>query len=475
MRLRVVASAIALALGTGCGGPGSVGPVAPGSVASGPSKDGVTRGSLVANARLVGARRIGALLAGDAVRGVAFANDGDVVVTGSFEDTVDFGGTRLTSRGGSDVFVAKYARTGTLRWVRRFGGSKTDRGQSVALLPDGSIFVAGSFMATADFGKKELTTAGNGGASDLFVSRLAPSGTPEWTRALGNDADDGGFSLAVDERGVVVAGVLGKSDGAATTPGIGRDTDALVAAWTLVGDRSWQKTFGNAGTDLAGAVALDAAGDAYVLSDFALPVPAAGGIAGTGPHALTLTKLGRDGSVRWESSVGCESMVNPEAVVVAKDGAVHFAGSLYANATWNGTTIEVPGAGAGLVGSVSREGKRTNLVTVRSSGGASLTALAVDTKGRVVAGGHGDGTLDVAGHPFEGRALYTFFVGPGGTASDVAFLPVKKDADRIARIVATDDAVALVGTLASEVALAKGVAPLLELGGTDGFLGVFAR
>ena len=51
-----------------------------------------------------------------------FAN-GDIVVAGTFSGTVAFdpasaAGSRLTSAGDSDVFVARYGRNGSLMWAR---------------------------------------------------------------------------------------------------------------------------------------------------------------------------------------------------------------------------------------------------------------------------------------------------------------------------------------------------------------------
>jgi hypothetical protein len=40
--------------------------------------------------------------------GVAVDGSGDVIVTGYFDDTVDFGGGPLSSAGGWDIFLVKF-------------------------------------------------------------------------------------------------------------------------------------------------------------------------------------------------------------------------------------------------------------------------------------------------------------------------------------------------------------------------------
>src|SRR6185369_10039985 len=88
-------------------------------------------------------------------RGYSIAVDqaGDVIVAGSFEQTVDFGGGPLTSAGSRDVFIAKYSGlTGAHVWSKRFGSVGDDYGYGVGADPDGNVVLAGAFAGTVDFG-----------------------------------------------------------------------------------------------------------------------------------------------------------------------------------------------------------------------------------------------------------------------------------------------------------------------------------
>ena len=105
-------------------------------------------------------------LSTDVARGVAINSRGDIIVTGNFAGTADFGGVSLTSLGSDDAFVAGYASAqtdghGTALWARRIGSSSTsalDRGLKVAIDnvdTDGdstdNIVVAGFLQGTANF------------------------------------------------------------------------------------------------------------------------------------------------------------------------------------------------------------------------------------------------------------------------------------------------------------------------------------
>ena len=103
---------------------------------------------------------------------VAADGVGDVVVTGNFAGTVDFGGGSLTSAGGSDIFVAKLDAGGSHMWSKRFGAGA---GVSVATDGLGDVVIAGEFGGTVDFGGGPLTSAG---ISDIFVAKFEEQPVP---------------------------------------------------------------------------------------------------------------------------------------------------------------------------------------------------------------------------------------------------------------------------------------------------------
>ena len=68
---------------------------------------------------------------GDAGEDIVTDRRGNSYATGLFSRTARFGAgeaneTELTSAGGQDIFVAKYARDGALLWARSAGGTFVD-------------------------------------------------------------------------------------------------------------------------------------------------------------------------------------------------------------------------------------------------------------------------------------------------------------------------------------------------------------
>ena len=130
--------------------------------------------------------------------------DGSAIFEGYFEGTAAFGATTLTSAGGQDYFVAKVTAAGAFVWATRAGGSDDDGDQSwgVSALVDGSATVTGSFEETADFGATSLTSAGS---SDVFIAKVDASGAFLWAIRAGGSNDDWGWGVGTLPDGSALA------------------------------------------------------------------------------------------------------------------------------------------------------------------------------------------------------------------------------------------------------------------------------
>ena len=131
-------------------------------------------------------------------------NDGSAYVTGSFTGTITFptatGRITLTSAGDNDAVVFKLDTAGNVLWAQRAGSAQRDSGGAVAVADDGSVYVAGGFNGTADFGADTLSKSGNTGfltkmsteTGEFIWARTTPAGGVE-TSSSGRGAT---FSLS---------------------------------------------------------------------------------------------------------------------------------------------------------------------------------------------------------------------------------------------------------------------------------------
>jgi hypothetical protein len=107
---------------------------------------------------------------------------GEILLTGHFELTVDFGLGPLVSAGGNDIFAAAFAPDGTPLWSKRFGDARQQFLVRGVHDPGGLAAIAGSFHGTIDFGSGPLVASGydgkNEGTEDIFLALFEAEGIP---------------------------------------------------------------------------------------------------------------------------------------------------------------------------------------------------------------------------------------------------------------------------------------------------------
>jgi hypothetical protein len=182
---------------------------------------------------------------------------------------VNFGGGPLISAGGNDVFVVKLDASGGYLWSKSFGDADQQDATAVAVDSAGDVLVTGEFFGTVNFGGGPLTSAGD---YDLFLVKFDASGGHVWSKRFGDDDDQGGApSVIVDASGnVLVAGTFhGTLDfGGSPIASIGGQ-DAYLAKLDASGDYLWSKRFGNAMDEqVATSVVVDASGDVLLAGYF---------------------------------------------------------------------------------------------------------------------------------------------------------------------------------------------------------------
>lgn len=355
---------------------------------------------------------------------VAVDSNGNVLVTGQFVDTVDFGGGPLTSAGEPDIFVAKFAPNGTHLWSKRFGGVLSDRGLAIAVDASGDVVLCGWFIATVDFGGGPLTSISS--AEKIFVAKLAGAdGSHLWSKNFGRTVFERHQGLAVDSEGDVVvagyfAGTANFGGGPVTSVGV---ADIFVAKLSGAdGSHVWSKHFGdiNAGFDTrlrdAGvAAAVDSKGNVVLAGLFEGVVEFGGGpLTSAGFADIFIAKFaGADGTHLWSKRFGDTSMDFARGVAVdstdnvlvtgAFNGTVDFGGDPLINTrdVFDVFLAKFAPDGAHLWSRHFTSG------TVTSGTGFGV---AVDANGDPVVTGIFGGAVDFGGGPLTNAGFEDIFV-----------------------------------------------------------------
>ena len=150
----------------------------------------------------------------DRAHDIEIANNGDILVTGYFKNTVDFdpgaGSYSLTSSGDWDSFIQRLDQNGNFIWAKGCHGNGYDRINSMDIDNSGNIILVGSYTGTTDFDPgigQFLMSSGNLGSTigyNSFVLKLNSSGDFIWARNLGSTSqNDLGNGVVVDGNGNV--------------------------------------------------------------------------------------------------------------------------------------------------------------------------------------------------------------------------------------------------------------------------------
>ena len=223
---------------------------------------------------------------GDSGYGIAVDGAGNAYVTGTTYST-DFptmNPLQGANAGGRDAFIAKINPAGSgLVYSTYFGGSGSDRGTGIAVDSAGNAYVTGVTSST-DFPTANPLQPANGGATDVFVSKINAWGSAlVYSTYLGGSGNDLGAGIAVDSSGnAYVAGTTFSGNFPTKNPfqPANRDIDAFVAKINPTGSALVYSTYlGGTGYDPGYAIAVDGVGSAYVTGyvQYALDFPVSPG------------------------------------------------------------------------------------------------------------------------------------------------------------------------------------------------------
>jgi len=280
----------------------------------------------------------------DSVEGLALDPSGNVLLAGSFQDSIGFGGMSLTSAGSLDIFVAKLGPDASHKWSQRFGDNSTARAYAVAADSKGSVLLTGKFTKKVSFGGSTLTGYG---AGNTFLAKYDSAGKHQWSTSFPSNMSNRGVALAVDSKdAIALAGAFksGINLGGKSLPATGWNEDIYLGMFNASGAHLWSQRFGEKDGDYPTGLAFSSKGDLLMSAVFVgsvsfggNPIKAVDGLEGA------FVKFDGNGKFKWNWATVGKDWDTADAVVVDSAGGVVGAGKFSSSTTLGGTIYKSTG------------------------------------------------------------------------------------------------------------------------------------
>jgi hypothetical protein len=227
-------------------------------------------------------------------RSVAFDQDGNVVVVGDFWRDLDFGGGVLPYTSYEDVFIAKLDPDGNHLWSHAYGSDvpySRQKARSVAVDTDGNVVMTGTFEDAMTF---EGVTHTGLGYEDIFVARFDADGNYLWSHGYSNDEDKDTWDIATDymENIFLTGEMNGDMDfGGGSIPESGGG-DAFILELDAGGNHVWSQSFGDNREQTGESMATDASGNVHMFGEYSSYINLGGeDFTGSGVYIVKFTAL----------------------------------------------------------------------------------------------------------------------------------------------------------------------------------------
>ena len=231
----------------------------------------------------------------------------------------------------SDIIVMKFDSDKSIDWVKNYGGSKDDRGQSVVEVSGIGYALLGYSMSN------DGDASNNEGFHDNWVILIDSNGSIIWEKSYGFSWHDHAYNIIKTKDGnLFFNGFLDvtASRGLGSTEKVEESVKHGVGEFwchkiDLEGNILWRKYFGGTNNDRSYDSIETAEGDFILVgssesSDNDISSP-------KGSYDIWVIKLTSNGDFLWERSYGGSKYETANSIIQSSDNKIHILGSTLSN------------------------------------------------------------------------------------------------------------------------------------------------
>lgn len=322
----------------------------------------------------------------DQANDIAVDNDGNIIITGSFQGNATFGTFQLNSIGFDDIFLVKLDPSGNVLWAVRAGGLEYDEGSAVTTDNNNNIIITGSFSGDAFFGSILLTSSGS---SDVFTAKYSSDGIALWAKKGGSSSYDAGFAVTTDNSGnVYTAGTFSRAAQFGLLSGQGGEySNVFLVKYNSFGDEQWIQTGTGSGFyNNAYGLATNSLNDVIMTGTFSELTTFSGinlnSIAGPD---IFLVRYDTNGSLIWINQAGGSSFNEfAQDVAIDKNNDIFLTGGFSETINFGSISLTTIGNSNTFVTKYNLSGVPQWAVQAGGSDYTSGNSLAVDLAGNIL-------------------------------------------------------------------------------------------
>jgi hypothetical protein len=327
----------------------------------------------------------------DVAGGVAIDAKNNLYIAGSFSKTLRADGKKITSKGGTDLFLARFDTKGNIGSLLAFGGKGRDVATCIAIAPKNTTIIGGSVSDTVSFGKLNSTGVG----ARLFLTVVDSKGNASWVTSINHQGNASLSLLDTDSLGnIYAAGSFTDTleCGGKKVVSNGK-TDVFILRLDASGTVEELVSFGSPDAEFPGAIAVNRHGEITFSGSFTkdFAVGKAKLTHSKGKTSLFLLHFNQDMALQWSKVFGAEEYAQISAIGFDHSDNLYIAGNFNTNLSLPDTNFKSNGYTDTFIAKYTADGTRLWAKSIGSVYYDYINRINIDNlNGIIVTGSIGD-------------------------------------------------------------------------------------
>ena len=255
----------------------------------------------------------------DIANSIQQTTDGGYIVAGY---TLSSDGDVIGNHGSIDCWVLKLDAAGTIIWQKTYGGTGSDKAESIQQTADGGYII----MCTSNSNNGDVTD--NHGNYDYWVVKTDATGNIIWQKSYGGTSIENGREIKQTvDGGYIMIGQSYSNNGDVT--GNHGNYDYWVVKTDATGNIIWQKSYGGSGLEDPSSI-IQTTDGGYIAAGRS--ASSNGDLTNNnGGSDFWIVKLDVAGTIIWQKNYGGPTNDNAQSIQQTSNGGYIVAGNVTSN------------------------------------------------------------------------------------------------------------------------------------------------